>query len=341
MGIKGLNQFLKRIFDDESIYSLVPLQNYACKKIAIDAPLLICMFKMRDNTYEESFIEFISNFRQLNIHPIFVFDGECPGEKIKQRQLRAEKKMKQYQRVDTLEAELTDYKKTKTVGPALRELNMACPLAPGKINLKAVEAHIKKLRSQILHITEHDFTVLKQILDLFRVSYITAEGEGEILCAQLCKQGLVSAVYTRDTDVLAACAPVMLSSITADGYFLETRFEKILQKTGLTDKQWVDFCIMCGTDFNDNIPKIGPCKSFELIKKFESIEEISKLYDVSPLNYEVTRTLFNVDDYTEKVHACGSVDFDKIADWIVTRGLKISPSKIKRQCLKPVIKVNY
>ncbi len=48
------------------------------------------------------------------------------------------------------------------------------------------------------------------------------------------------------------------------------------QGTGLSMEQFVDFCILCGCDYVNNIRGIGPVKALQLIQKHGSIEVMGK-----------------------------------------------------------------
>ncbi|RKP06043.1 5'-3' exonuclease [Thamnocephalis sphaerospora] len=43
---------------------------------------------------------------------------------------------------------------------------------------------------------------------------------------------------------------------------------------GMTRAQFVDMCILCGTDFSSTLEKVGPIRAVELIQKHGSIEKI-------------------------------------------------------------------
>jgi 5'-3' exonuclease len=65
----------------------------------------------------------------------------------------------------------------------------------------------------------------------------------------------------------------------------------ILYGLGLNQEQLRELCVMCGCDYNTNIPKVGPKKSYEVIKKYGTIDEFVKQTstDVSCLNHEVCK----------------------------------------------------
>ena len=69
--------------------------------------------------------------------------------------------------------------------------------------------------------------------------------------------------------------------------------ESILQQSKLTFDQFRDLCILMGTDFNPNIPNVGPVKSWKAIQKYGSIVAMSQYEDVSILRYPEVVRLFH------------------------------------------------
>ena len=76
---------------------------------------------------------------------------------------------------------------------------------------------------------------------------------------------------------------------------------EVLEKFKLTE-EFLDFCIMCGTDYNKNIFRVGPSKAFQYVSDYKSIIDIgkeNKKVDISILNHNRVRELFQ--DYEKKV----------------------------------------
>jgi 5'-3' exonuclease len=76
---------------------------------------------------------------------------------------------------------------------------------------------------------------------------------------------------------------------------------------------------MCGNDYNTNIFKIGPDKSYKLLQQYGSIEGIAEANPnicIEVLNYEKTRSLFNNKlECHVQVPYCGfpnKVEFEKL-----------------------------
>jgi len=112
----------------------------------------------------------------------------------------------------------------------------------------------------------------------------------------------------------------------------------------LDEASWLDLCIMCGTDFNDNIPRIGPVTSLNYIKKYKNIETIGESVtkvdkqtkqkvklDISVLAHEKTRELFRCNDVPEKLEPTTKPDLEKIEERVSDKRLKISITTIRRR----------
>lgn len=316
MGVKGLNQLLKRICGLSHI-SLVPICNYSGKKIAIDASLYICIFKTRQN-YVYSIVEFLTLLRENNIHPFFVFDGVAPVEKRHERIERAEKRNAARNRISSLERDLDTYKSTGELSDSLQNIDIKVrKLVPTKISVVRIQDYIDKLKSQILSLKPQDFDTMKSILDAFGIPYVVAEGEGEFLCASLARHGLVETVMTCDTDVLPCLTPSMITKIEGN-YFHVTTLQDVLEHLRLSNDEFIDLCIMCGTDFNTNIPKIGPVRAYELISTYKSIDKIPKEIDTSPLFHNRIREIFHYSDAYPSITVpfCSKPNYDLISTWV-------------------------
>lgn len=316
MGIKGLNQLLKRICETEHI-SIVPIRNFADKKIAIDATLYVCAFKMRNN-YVESIIDFLTILRQNRIRPIFIFDGTAPEEKKIERIERTGKREAARIRIKSLERDLEIFQSTGEMSELLKSIDFKSRrLVPLKISVTRIREYIDKLKSQILNLEPKDFETMKSLLKCFDIPFVTASGEGEFLCAALARHGMVDAVMSTDTDTLACLSPRVINRLDGE-YFHVISLEKILHFLKITEKEFVDLCIMCGTDFNVNIPRIGPITSYELISKYKSINVIANKLDVSLLKYERVREIFSYSDKVPEINIpeCeGIVNFIELKKW--------------------------
>ena len=108
-------------------------------------------------------------------------------------------------------------------------------------------------------------------------------------------------------------------------------------KLDLTKDEFLDLCIMCGTDYNKNIFRVGPEKSYKYIKQYSSIENIGKntKHDISVLKRERVRELFK--EYSQKdvdIKYCGTPDFDELQKFINENRIKCDLEYIKEAFVK-------
>lgn len=282
-----------------------------------------------DNTSEDNgsgFAKALFNFLTVLKHEgvllYVVFDGSSPKEKTNEREKRREKKEAVVRRIKMLENELQVYETTKTIGPELVELSRKITtsvLLPARTTnkiqqntptdfqqsttpeiIKKAKQYVAKQRSHLFQVTNEDFETLKNICKSLEIAVLYAPGEAEIFCAHMVKQGFADAVLTSDTDVIACSTPTILKNVNlAQKTFTQIRINVLYDILQLTEKELLDLCILCGTDYNNNIKGIGPVKSLALIKKYhniETIEQETKL-DVSVLNYKVVRSLFSCPEF--------------------------------------------
>lgn len=311
MGIKGLNQLLSRICETSHL-SYVPIVNFAGKKVAVDATNYMYIFKIRSN-YKMAIVEFLTMLREHNIHPIFVFDGIAPPEKQQERAHRAEKRAMLRERIRSLELDLEVYKQTNEMSELLQSISFRTrKLSSVKVLPQTIQEYIDKLKASIVNLEEEDIHTMKTLLNSFGIAHVTAEGEGEFLCAALGRHGLVDAVMTADTDVLPCLAPIVINKVK-DSYFQVVSLEAILEALEFTPSQFIDLCIMCGTDFNPNIPRVAAIGAHGLISKHKSIDNIP-LEGVEMLNHKKVRQLFAYTDSvpTVKVPFCNRVDYEAL-----------------------------
>jgi 5'-3' exonuclease len=344
MGIKGLRDLIKKYFPE--FETKVSMKEYKDKTIVVDTSLFIFTYKAsRKDIFEEAFISLFTVLLNHGINPIFVFDGKSPKEKSNEKQKRSNKRDASIARTQYLEKEMNDYHTSGIIGPNLKNINAKVDANEDTFSEEKVTKYIEKIKSHIIHICDEDFENVRQLLDMFGIPHVTAKGEAEILCAELVKKGIADAVLTRDTDVLACCVPIMLSYIDLHAKeFIQIKIEPILKHLNLDESSWLDLCIMCGTDFNDNIPRIGPMHSYGYIKKHKNIETIAEnvfrvdrltkeqvKIDISILSHVTTRTLFTYQDELPEIPPRRMINFEQLEKRIKDKNLIFDIKRISPQ----------
>jgi flap endonuclease-1 len=345
MGIHNLNKFLKK--NCPKVFNEVHISEYGFKKVAIDTSLYLCKFKaVYGDKWISAFINLIASLRKNEVHCVFVYDSGSPPEKQAEKDSRLESRQKLQHKIDELEDAMKLYHSTNEISPVLsqfygKKMKKVSPTRvllsskPEKIDMKLVEEWISKTKNQILNITSEDFQMTKELFKILNVPILNAPLEAEKFCSDLCRKGLVDAVLSEDTDVLAYGSPKFLSKIdTTKETYIEINYEYMLEELNLSKEQFLDLCIMCGCDYNKNIYKVGPEKAYLYLKKHSSIENIESnlKLDISVLNHVRTRELFTNFEVVEdiKIPYCGRPDFNVLIKFIKDHNIVINMEYIKK-----------
>jgi flap endonuclease-1 len=138
-------------------------------------------------------------------------------------------------------------------------------------------------------------------------------------------EGKVEAVYSTDTDCLVYGCPYLITEFDKENrenlFLCVISLQKTLENLDISFRTFVDLCIMCGCDFNQNIPKIGPKRSYDLMKEYESIDSLPEQYDIEILEHVKCREIFQYEK-------SGIQDHDLNMKWIVKNNL-INDNKTK------------
>ena len=303
MGIKNLHSFLRKKCPEA--YKTVHLSNYAYKKVSIDVTLFIFKFKAAlGSRWLGAFINLIISLRRNDIHCFFVFDGPSPVEKTEEKSRRKSNKEKLQERAINIEFALDKYIKTGEIMDILLEtlkrrksppkLKRLLSKRKDVIDVKWLQKYLERIKGQVIHITPDDMDKIKTLFDLLGIPYETSASEAETLCGHLVVQEKVSAALSEDTDLLACGTKFFLHKInTREDTCDVLELSLILEKLNLTFQQFQDLCILCGTDYNSNIPKIGPHGAYKLITEHGTLEKFPETIDTSKLNFVRVRQLFS------------------------------------------------
>lgn len=326
MGIKNLSAFLKK----RNLYTTTCLSDLKYKKVAIDTPKYIYLYKYAHPdslNWLGCFATLIGCLRKWDIHPTFVLEGVAPAEKIPTQLKRKADQKRMVEKTSEIEADILRFTHSGVVTPLLSQV-CAKERAKGAhrplltktpFDLSVVQSCVSRRKRGEFSVTREDLALLAQLFCLLGVNVIQAPSEAETMCVQLLFSGLVDAIVSEDTDVLAYTfeGDIDFFSITTIDFENNTvtgiRKSDVLNELKLTDAQFRDFCIMCGTDYNNNIPNIGVVNAFKLITEHGSIEQVVKALpheDASVLNYTRSRELFT----TRPIEPPVAVDWCDIPD---------------------------
>ena len=324
MGIKCL---LKFINEQSELIQNVDNSKYKFKRIAIDISILIyrIIISVRnsgaDYTNQQGEITthilglFNKTIELLNygIIPVYVFDGKPPD--IKNKTLENRKQIKK-KALEKLEYALTDEDKIK---------------------------YFKRSSS----ITKEQWDQCRDLLTLMGIPFINAPEEADSQCAWLAKMNLVEGVLTEDMDILTFGSPKIIRNLTS--YKINTTeisLQKILDKIKLTHEEFIEFCILLGSDYCYGITEIKPNIIYNYYFKNKSIEKTlenmkaDNLNVPTEINYQETKKYFlepNIKKVSQNDLKLKEPNCDKLLEKLVNKyGLikyliKIKLDKLNKQ----------
>ena len=124
-------------------------------------------------------------------------------------------------------------------------------------------------------VTTHHFSTLKQMLVSRSISFLHAQGDAEKTCAWLCQNGFADIVASDDYDALAYGAPIVVRNLNND-VRVEIDRRAILTRTGLSESDFLNFCILCGCDFTPRGFRMGMERALSIVR---SDDGTTRLYD--------------------------------------------------------------
>jgi 5'-3' exonuclease len=348
MGINGFNKFLRDTCPE--VFEEVHISEYGFKRVAIDISLYLHKFKaVCGDRWLSAFINLIACLRRNEIHCVFIFDGKAPVEKERERAKRREEREKMEKQLYILEEAYDEYNKTGVVAKCLKELyeRRRSPkrLLGSKsetIDMEWIDNKIQQKRNQLYDIAPVDFEYAKKLFEILQVPYYTASWEAEKTCAKLCRDGKVDAVLSEDTDVMAYGAPVFLTKIdTGRNTCVRICYPKLLESLSLERNQFLDLCIMCGTDYNSNIPRVGSKTAYKYILQHGGIDEIKSgtSLDTSVLNHNRVRQLFSEfeDDGISNIPYCGRPNFELLEKFLITHQIQLDIDRLRQDFVSNMV----
>jgi len=297
MGIKKLYKYLS----DNKIIKYKQLSEYNGKKVAIDISILLyqLVISIRNsgddlrNKKGEVTSHILGLFNKTiwlinnNIIPVYIFDGKPPAIKKNtlnhRRNIRAKAKEKEQKSIN--EEDRIKYFKRTTV------------------------------------ITTEQMDQCKELLHYMGVPYFQAEGEADILCAQLCKYGYVDAVSTEDMDILTFGSINIVKNIFSRRKQIEEIcLEDILSKLKMSQDKFIRFCIFLGCDYNIPIKEMNFDYAKKLTNKYSNDIELKNGTDILPSDFSIDlpyQYFVNQEFNLKNIHLKIEKPNDKLLDLLV------------------------
>ena len=175
----------------------------------------------------------VVRLRKANIKPIFIFDGKTPAAKADLVDKRRVARVAAQKEIEEIRTELTDKSIDHT------ELEKA-----------DLEQRCASLQKKAPTVSTGERDEIKTFLYAAGILFITAWEEADDVLAYLCRTGEIQAVISADMDMLARGVPNLIVPETDDATVLtEISLNLLLTGLGLSYRQFVDACMLMGSDY--------------------------------------------------------------------------------------------
>jgi flap endonuclease-1 len=283
MGVRDLNYLIKR-YNRNSIKELT-LCDLKNKTLAIDLQLYLYKALIQNKNPVEEIHKQILHMERYKIKPIYVFDGKPPKEKIDELQKRAYKRSRSLEVIQYLESVY------------LQKISI------DESNIKNLVLHkIDELKKNSMTIDRKTKQAIKYLCTIMGVSYIdNMDMEADKAIGILYKNGEIDGCISEDNDMLVyGCEHLYRFYKTNSSHILEYNLKEILSDLDMTRDEFLDLCILCGSDYYKKIKFRSNLKNsvvaYYLIKKYKTIENIiqNKSYLPKDLDYSRIRNIYNL-----------------------------------------------
>jgi 5'-3' exonuclease len=295
-------------------------------KIAIDFSNLLYKFVQRselEHGYLLEFINLIHKFQKYSINVVFVMDGKPPPEKQEVIKSRKEIQNKIFnppekfniQKVYNMPDEDSDEKRKEKF---YEYLDKYIIMNKEEVVLLSDDDEKKEDEKEKSNVKEENKRTrsfyscayyCKKMFDSMGINYIQMALESDVIFKYLCDYKQVDACYSNDMDLLVYGCPIVLLDLDfRNDVICEYNYKKILETLDLTREQFIDACVLSGTDYNFGLTHSNFEDNMYYIKNYITIENVIANLDTinyyrprgkksmvpsKNFNYNFTRQLYN------------------------------------------------
>lgn len=250
MGIRGLQNWIR--WTAPTTVCVPDWSTLSNTRVGIDILGFLYRTKSRGMYPIVYVAHLIAMCKRLNIEPIVVFDGKPPAEKQRTLEQRTALRMESCLKKTTI-------------------------LQTSSILESSVEKELRKLELNSTYFTSDEREQVKQFLYSCGVMSLNASGEADNTLAYFSRKGWISAVLSSDFDLLPRGVETLIVPVNDElpseniGW-KQYNLSSILQTSDLSYNQFVEMCVLMGSDYTSNLPSIPYKTAYWTIKHSGSIE---------------------------------------------------------------------
>lgn len=301
--------------------------------VAVDGNFHACRFKYGGANIYVKMMSFVLTLLRNGIIPIFLFDGNVCDDKLCTVKQRYESKKKESLRKENLIDELESSQDRLVKIFSLNNYERK----EIERKIRAVAEQIKLIsRAQDITAKTDEINGVIGIMQRIGIPACRTPYDAESYATALNQKypHLINAVMSDDTDVFAFGARIVISKYDyKSGTVKLTDTQDMLRKMQLTREQFVDMCILLGSDYLTDehgvpltIRSIGPKSAYSFIKEYKSIEAILEIIVPSNKKYVIPEKYSY--ENARKIFLTCNGDLEHITKRDIVKHLKIT-SKMK------------
>lgn len=249
MGVKGLYNYLR------PYRKSIDPRNEESKRIGVDAMSLLYKHKGRI----DDILILLQALKQVGHRIFFVFDGKPPAEKEREVQARKDQKSEAAAKLAVLETFLQSSQFSELDDKAKRR----------------IEEKRSSLELQSWHMTREIRRRFQGELWKMEIPYVKSVSEADDVLVDLVHGGKLDIIMSSDMDFLLSGVKILWIP-TDKGLFVfeKVSLEVILRGESLTEREFIDAGLLCGTEERERAKGI-PCRTaMILVRHYKSIENI-------------------------------------------------------------------
>ncbi|CEL97049.1 unnamed protein product [Vitrella brassicaformis CCMP3155] len=269
MGIPGLLPFVRRRFP-AVISGVATLRPFAHQRLLVDGTGLLYRFAYASHgdldKCSQKFATQLSKFREHLISPSYFFEKESRHEgegggnlDVQCKRDHAWRKREKDRLSAMLRADDAQRQAMAIMGEGSYDKTTEDTVKDAVVDDKRI--HLKK--DDVQKVVD---TLGQEGCDV-RWTDLDAEKE----CVRQCRSDS-DVVVSDDVDALVFGAPAVLRNVQSPLGLMYIKREELLDAMCFSMEEFIDFCILCGCDYTEKLPGIGPVAAYEIIQKHRSIE---------------------------------------------------------------------
>lgn len=253
MGIRGLHTCLVKTTPD--CIQTVDWSEWSGKRLGIDIQCFLYRAIANHMSPLKVIANQIAHFKQLNITPVYVFDGKAPTEKDTVMQKRRSDRHDANEMCESLRQSLIH-----ETNPEIRE---------------SVSVKIRDLESQFPTLTYEIKDEVKKFLYATGTMFICPSCEADTILAYWFRRSVLDAIISFDLDFLPRQSRLLVPNhISSLNSWSDYNPVDICRALRMSQLQFVEFCALLGSDYTPELPIVPWKSALHSIQKKESLATI-------------------------------------------------------------------